>query len=138
VSFYVILSTESSFIGLKWTFFVITPTPKFWRWRGNFYRIEYSHHRHRRRQNLQKEIRRVSTLAGSRETSRTFLQHLRPQVRLQQQRDLHIRKSHGGNNSLLRSGNLEMTITNEEINKIGTSEETKTNVDPKKDPVVIK
>ncbi len=46
----------------------------------------------------------------------------------------HVRKFHGGNNPILHSDNLEMTIRNKEINKIGTSEEAKKNVDPKKDP----
>ncbi len=38
-SFCLVLSCKSCFIGLKNVFFVITPTPKFWRWRNYFYRI---------------------------------------------------------------------------------------------------
>jgi hypothetical protein len=33
------LSCKSRFIGWKNIFFVITQTPKFWRWRNYFYRI---------------------------------------------------------------------------------------------------
>jgi hypothetical protein len=37
----VIPTAQNSFIGLKTSFFLITPTPKFWRWRNEFYGIEY-------------------------------------------------------------------------------------------------
>jgi hypothetical protein len=39
MSFYVIFSNENSFMGLKNGFGLITPMPKFWRWRNKFYRI---------------------------------------------------------------------------------------------------
>jgi hypothetical protein len=40
MSFVVTHIAQNSYIGLKTLFFLITPTPKFWRWRGKFYRIE--------------------------------------------------------------------------------------------------
>ncbi len=39
MSFGVILKTESSFIGLTFSFGVITPTPKFQSWRSHFCRV---------------------------------------------------------------------------------------------------
>jgi hypothetical protein len=39
MSFGVILSNESSFLGLKYTFVVFTQTLKFWRWCIYIYRI---------------------------------------------------------------------------------------------------
>jgi hypothetical protein len=39
MSFGMVLSQENCFIGLKKTVIVVTPTPKFWRWRNYFYMI---------------------------------------------------------------------------------------------------
>jgi hypothetical protein len=39
MSFVVIPTAQNSHIGLKMLFFLITPTPKFWRWRNQFNRI---------------------------------------------------------------------------------------------------
>jgi hypothetical protein len=39
MSCYIIFSNKDSFIGLKNGFGLVTPTPKFWRWHGKFYRI---------------------------------------------------------------------------------------------------
>jgi hypothetical protein len=38
--FVIIPTAQNSYIGLKTLFFLITPTPKFWHWRNQFYRIE--------------------------------------------------------------------------------------------------
>jgi hypothetical protein len=42
MSFVVIPTAQNSYIGLKTSFFLITPTPKFCHWHNQFYRIESS------------------------------------------------------------------------------------------------
>ncbi len=55
-SFVVIPTAQNRFIGLKTSFFLITPKPKFWRWRYQFYRIEsWKRRRHFRNWSLRNQ-----------------------------------------------------------------------------------